>query len=149
MVEHTQAFAMLQSGLMRADSLLALYELVRKAGLDTGKGGAAARSADILRAAVVLLHGSQEEYIRGVLRCSMVERGSADAWKKIPLANLDGRAEKFGIDKLLEFRDQAVNNVLEESLRQALDKASFNSYTEIVGRFKAIDVSLGSLKRVS
>ena len=57
----TDRFNRLKDNLSRVDSLLALYEILQKEEarrLVSTKQDA--RSADILRAAVVLLHGSQE-----------------------------------------------------------------------------------------
>jgi hypothetical protein len=84
---------------------------------------------DVLRAAVVLLHAHMEDSLRSVAR-EHLSRSSTDILKTIPLAG-SYRAEKFTLADLIAHRGKSVDELLDESIRHALSKRSFNNCADV------------------
>lgn len=133
-----------KEGLTRVSSLLALYEKLAKENRDKD-----ARATDILRAAVVLLHASEEDYLRNVLIQWYPVKADPAALKEVPLAGTTGREAKFTFDKLASFRGETVDELIDKSVREYFSKISFNSYTEIVGRLRKLQIEVKSYERQS
>lgn len=88
-------------------------------------------ASDILRAAVVLLHASLEDYLRSVAAAYLPFR-SPDVLNDVPLAGQGReRAEKFLLGSLAQFRGQTVDQVIERSISGHLERTTFNNCREI------------------
>lgn len=122
-----------RSNVARVRNLITLY---RTLGQNLGGGGAGGRravnSADILRAATVLLHGSLEDVLRGVLiwKFPVANEQVLDG---VPLVGLSeiGRAEKFLLGKLVGHRDKVVRDLIDESVRAYARLFTVNNTTDI------------------
>ena len=109
----TDRFNRLKDNLSRVDSLLALYEILQKGEarrLVSSKQDV--RSADILRAAVVLLHGSQEDYVRGMLSDWLFDRADLKELEGISLlGSAQKRAQKFTLRDLAQYKNEQVSDL--------------------------------------
>ncbi len=96
--------------LARVDALVDLYASLPRALKGRSSGG----GADVLRAAVVLLHASLEDLLRQVALFHIPD-AAEDALAKIPLAGCAPR-EKFTLGDLTRFRGKTIQEVLNESV---------------------------------
>lgn len=147
----TDRFNRLKDNLSRVDSLLALYEILQKEEarrLVSSKQDA--RSADILRAAVVLLHGSQEDYVRGMLSDWLFDRADSRELEGISLlGSAQKRAQKFTLRDLAQYKNEQVSAVIQSSIESQLSLVSFNQYSEICSWLSKIGISLAQFKNQS
>jgi hypothetical protein len=88
-------------------------------------------SEDILRATIVLIHAVLEDFLR-TLAETFLPYANEEILNRIPLAGLDRPAEKFSLGKLLLHREQTVENVIRKSIREYLDRSTYNSVRDIV-----------------
>lgn len=139
-LERTHYYERFDSNLKRVDNLLSIYQIVKETETE------AVRSTDVLRAAVVFLHASQEDYFRGVLSDWLVLKADAKHLKDIALMGTDGRAQKFTLQDLLPFSEKSILDVLNESVRQAMSKTSFNQYSEICAWLNKVSISVEGFK---
>lgn len=144
----TKRYERLLNNLKRVDSLLALHDILSNEAADSVAKDKEARSADILRAAVVFIHGSEEDYVRGVLSEWLVKKGEPSSIAVVPLAG-EGkkRASKFTLQLLLSFADMGVNDLIQRSIDEYFSLVSFNSYSEIVSQLGKITIDLSTFKR--
>ncbi len=147
----TDRFNRLKDNLSRVDSLLALYEILQKEEarrLVSSKQDA--RSADILRAAVVLLHGSQEEYVRGMLSDWLFDRADSKELEGISLPGYaQKRAQKFTLRDLAQYKNEQVSDLIQSSIESQLSLVSFNQYSEICSWLSKNGISLTQFKSQS
>jgi hypothetical protein len=87
---------------------------------------------DILRAAVVFLHATLEDFLR-YIGSKYIPSGSEDVLNKISLIGSSDvlRPEKFLLGKLAKHRDKTVDQLITESVEAHLDKRSFSNTTDI------------------
>lgn len=113
--------------LERIESLCNTYHFLKT---DEIKERGNSKFTDILRAAVVLLHSSFEEYYRNIIRDLLPKRCDKNDLKNIPFFNSE-RAKKISLDKLLDYNDCSVNDVINHSISEELDYTSFNKFSDI------------------
>jgi hypothetical protein len=114
--------------LARASNLVVMYE---KHLLGTGKGRRPVSSSDILRASVVFLHASLEDFLRSLAEWKIPE-GGQDTLNKIPLVGQEkGRAEKFFLGDLVRHKSKTVGQLFKESVINYLEKSNYNNVGEI------------------
>ncbi|MGB9236201.1 MAG: HEPN domain-containing protein [Terriglobales bacterium] len=96
-------------------------------------------SEDILRAVVVLTHASLEDFLRTVagLFLPYADEKILDG---IPLAGLGGRPEKFFLGKLTKHRGKTVDDVIQESVSQHLNRETYGNIREIDILLKSIGI---------
>ena len=88
--------------------------------------------SDILRSAVVLLHASLEDYLRTVA-AAYLPYTQPDVLNDIPLAGGGrDRPEKFLLGALTAFRGKTIDQVIEQSVTQHLENATYNNSREVV-----------------
>lgn len=111
----------IEQNLSRVDNLIEIYEENIR-----GKKAHEHRphDTDILRAAVVLLHASLEDFLRGVLQWRLPSSSKEDI-EQIPLlGQIQRNAAKFNLGALVEFRDWSVGDLIDESIHSYLDSWS-------------------------
>lgn len=98
---------------------------------------------DLLRAAVVFLHASVEELLRG-LAVSYLPLAGEEALNRIPIAGSSDtlRAEKFLLGRLARHRGKSVDDLISESVREHVARRSFSDITEIAGLFEHLGFTL-------
>ena len=87
---------------------------------------------DILRAAVVFLHATLEDFLR-YIGARYIPSGSEDVLNKISLLGSSDvlHPEKFHLGKLAKHRDKKIDQLIAESVEAYLDKRSFSNTTDI------------------
>lgn len=117
----------LRGNLSRVRHLLAIYQLL----YGRGRGRRTVFKTDLLRAAVVFLHATLEDCLRSVARFYLPQ-ADLNTLNKIPLAGTHPiRAEKFPLGSLIEHRGKTVDDLINESITQHLERRSFNDTADI------------------
>jgi hypothetical protein len=113
----------------RVENLVRVYESLPTV---RGSGRKRVQDGDILRCAVVLLHATFEDMCSTIERRALPRCGDSDIIDQIPLVGLSriGRPEKFLLGKLIAHRSKTVQQVIEESVGQHLERSSYNSVEE-------------------
>jgi hypothetical protein len=123
----------------RVASLIELYE-------DLSTRPVASDHPDILRAAVVLLHATLEDFLRG-LAASHLPLAGEGALNTVPLAGtVTGRPEKFLLGRLVSHRGKTVDQLLQESVDQFLERSNFNSSDEIAAFLTNLGLDIDNIR---
>jgi hypothetical protein len=103
---------------------------------------------DILRAAVVLLHATLEDFLR-YIGSKYIPSSSEDVLNKISLSGSSDvlRPEKFFLGKLAKHRDKTVDQLIAESVEAHLDKRSFSNTTDISQLLESAGVSINKVEK--
>lgn len=118
----------LAQNLKRVDSLLDLNEFLERVLADIGSDDGL-DAGEVLRAAVVLLHASLEDFLRSIAS-DHLPRTDNEFIKGIPLAG-QPRSGKYTISDLLQHRGKSIDTVLHESIDQWLNRHSFNHTDDV------------------
>ena len=91
--------------------------------------------ADMFRTIVVFLHATFEDALRTMARQRIAAVKSQEVLDKIPLVGTSrsGRAEKFYLGALNAHRGKTVDQLIQESVENYLDEASFGSIPVVDG----------------
>ena len=128
----------------RVCSLRKIYNSLKT---DDVKEGKEYKFTDILRSAVVLLHSSFEEYYRSVLSSILPKVCTEDDLKNMSfLGSAGNHKEKISLGGLLKLREKTVDQLITESIREALSFTSFNDYQDIVSWSIKIRIDLSEFK---
>lgn len=130
--------SMFDNNFERLNNLLYLYESLPK-----NKGRKTISSADILRATVVMMHSTLEDFLRNVLLWKLPS-ASKDKINEVPLAGTSdsGRRTKFELGELLTFKEKTIEEVLLLSINEYLNTVSFNDTNDIIKHLKNIGVNI-------
>lgn len=117
--------ALFDRNIARVENLVSLYG-------KKGPGRKNAKDTDILRAAVVLLHASMEDFLRSLL-ISKIADFDRETLNKFPLPNLGGKApQKFLLGNLAEHRGKTVDALIVDAVTVHLEQfSSFNSLGDV------------------
>jgi hypothetical protein len=104
---------------------------------------------DILRAAVVFLHATLEDFLR-YIGARYIPSGSEDVLNKISLIGSSDvlRPEKFFLGKLAKHRDKKVDQLIAESVEAHLDKRSFNDPADISQLLESTGVPIDVVRKL-
>lgn len=123
--------------LRRINRLLELY-----ATLGAGPGRRSTYQIEVLRAAVVLLHATLEDYLRNLLRWKL-PTGSVERLNKIGLAGSeDAHSTKFQLGQLLKYPTLSVREIIDRSIEQHLNMTSFNKVSDISNCLRDVGIEL-------
>ena len=123
--------------LTRALNLVNIYE---KYLLGAGKGRRPVASSDILRASVVFLHATLEDFLRTLAEWK-IPQGNQEVLNKIPLlGQANGRPEKFLLGELVRHKSKTVEQVFKESVTKYLEKSNYNNVGEVKSLLKDIGI---------
>lgn len=111
----------------RVRQLLAVYQ--RVAG--SGPGRPSVGEADILRAAVLLLHAALEDLLRSIEE-QRLPVAAAKAFSGILFPGTR-RAEKFSLIELAAYRGQTVDDVFRNAVSAHLEHSNYNNINEVIG----------------
>ena len=109
-----------RDNLDRVRGLVEAYE----AGRRRGKGRRSVKQTDLLRAAVVFLHATLEDLLRGLCEWKMPS-ANPEAFSDIPLVGTRGKT-RFGLAELAGFRGRTVDEIITESVNEFLEKETYN-----------------------
>jgi hypothetical protein len=92
----------------------------------------AIHTQDILRAAVVFLHATLEDFLRYIGETYLPATGE-EVLNRVPLLGTQDvlRPEKFFLGKLAQHRGKTVDQLITESVNAYLDRVSFSDTTDI------------------
>lgn len=108
-----------EGNLRRVEALLILHSELRAG----GTSGASDRESDLLRSAVVFLHASLEDLLRHTLAWRWPLAGK-EYFEDVFLVGCS--REKFKLQELVSHRGKSVDEVLAESVDEALERFNFN-----------------------
>lgn len=117
----------------RVRNLVSLYS----SSVGVGQGRRTVQDADILRAAVVLLHATLEDLLRSLAEWKL-PTAEPSVFSEMPFAGANGRT-KIGLHELAQFRGQTVDEMIAKAVSEYLEKSSFNH----VGNVKEILEKVG------
>jgi len=121
--------------LARVTHLVSVYE-----GLSgPGQGRRPVNSTDILRAATVLLHASLEDALRS-LELLVLPAAARDEIDRVPLKGLGIHGQKFQMGDLAPYRGITVDDLLQQSIAEYLERRSYNSSTEVDAAIRRLRV---------
>ena len=117
--------ALFDRNIERVENLVSLYG-------KKGPGRKNAKDTDILRAAVVLLHASMEDFLRSLL-ISRIDHFDNKTLNKFPLSGQSGKApQKFLLGNLADHRGKTVDELIVDAVTVYLEKfSSFNNLGDI------------------
>lgn len=97
-------------------------------------GRAAVEDADLLRAAVVLLHAALEDLLRSVeeTRLPVADPAALKSIRFAPLGGgIDDRKEKFTLEDLASWRGRTVDDVIWKAIELHLERSNYNNFLEV------------------
>jgi hypothetical protein len=113
----------------RVRNLLTIYQTAG----GNGAGRRPVHSADVLRAATVLLHASLEDAMRSIAEWKLPS-AEESILNEVPLAgSVNVRPEKFFLGKLSAHRAKTVQQLIDESVQAYLNTFTVSSIDEIAG----------------
>lgn len=121
----------------RINRLLVLYS-----DLAAGPGRKSTYQLEILRASVVLLHSTMEDYLRNLLKWKLPQAGEI-RMNEITLAGItEKNRSKFQLGELLAFRGKSVSEIIDLSIDEHLAKTSFNNVRDLSKFLRDVGVEL-------
>lgn len=122
----------------RINNLLSIY---RNLSESKGKGRKPTHNQDILRASIVLIHSTLEDYLRNILTIKLPHSNST-ILNSVPLlgSSDNGRRSKFELGDLIAFKELKVEKVIEDSVSDYLKYVSFNDTNDIVSNLTKISI---------
>lgn len=124
----------------RVKSLHSLYIKLKEEDLKDSKDY---KLTDILRAEIVLMHSSFEEYFRSVLIEWLPIKASDETLKEFPISLKAGKkAEKLFLNDLAHYRGKTIDEIIQESVSETMQLKSFNNEGEIRSWCSRIGISL-------
>jgi len=115
------------NNLVRCTRLLKLYEVLRA----NMPPSIHADLEDVLRATVVLMHASVEDFLR-VIAEARLPLAEPEVLDKVPFSVKGATSEKIQLGFLARHRGKSVNEVIEQVVRDHLARTSFSSTSDIV-----------------
>ena len=122
--------------LERVRNLADIYDTKIASG---GQGRRPVGCADVLRAAVVVLHATLEDFVRTISH-ALLPMQDEGILNKVPLSGMGnhGRAEKFLLGKLVQFRGKKVDEVLATSVESFLGRSNYNSPDDLASAIENV-----------
>ena len=104
---------------------------------------------DILRAAVVFLHATLEDILRGTFKLLIGSKGPL-LWKKIPLYGYTDRNQPkgFTFENLESFKELKVQELFDKSVDEYLNYNNYNKIQDICTMFQDLDINNGQFKEI-
>lgn len=128
------------ANLVRVRNLLQVYDQVAR----PTPGRQQVVTIDILRAATVFLHAALEEVFRNAARWKY-PTAPETLLNEIPLTGTAGRAERFLLGKLANHREKSVQEVINQSVEEYLDRFTVNNIPEATRFLSNIGVNPNSV----
>jgi hypothetical protein len=103
---------------------------------------------DIIRAAIVFLHATLEDFLRHVGSMYLPTRGEEVLNRVALIGSCDVlRPEKFFLGRLASHRGKSVDQLISESVAAYLDRVSFSDTGEVSRLLEAVGISLDPVRR--
>ena len=132
-----ETYSRFKDNLKRVETLVQIYTFVAGG----GQGRRRVNMGDLLRAAVVFLHASLEEYIRELIQERLPD-ASAESLDDVPLVGISnhGRPEKSFLGKLVPHRTKSVQEVLDESVGAFSNTLTVNNSGDLAALLRRISL---------
>lgn len=124
----------LQWNLDRVKHLVAVYGQLKQT-----SGRPTVEQADILRAAVVFLHATLEDFLRGLLEWKL-PLAAPGHLIDVPFVGKKSRAN-ITLEDLAHYRGSSVDNVISRSVERHLERSNFNDPGEIDAVLERVGLS--------
>ena len=134
----------LNANIARVHNLVSIYQTI--AGSHPGRKSVG--DTDVLRAAVVLLHASLEDFLRSLSR-ELFPLARQEVMDTIPLAGTGtaGRPEKVLLGQLRQHRGKSVDELIEQSIEAHLERSNYNNSKEVAGLLDRLDLPVEPVRR--
>jgi hypothetical protein len=116
MASRDELYDRFQDNLDRVRGLVESYDSSGR----RGSGRRSVKETDLLRAAVVFLHATLEDLLRGLCEWKMPS-ANPEAFSDIPLAGTRGKT-RFGLAELAVFRGRTVDEIIVSHWITTVDK---------------------------
>lgn len=126
----------LKQNLARVESLVQTYESHPDS---KGRGRKSAELLDILRAAVVLLHASLEDVLRGIAAWKLPAADKA-VLDEIPLVGVGANPKKVLLGDLAPHRTKRIDEMISESIDAYLQRSNYNNPGEIAELLQSVKI---------
>lgn len=131
----------LKENLARVESLVSTYESHPDA---QGRGRKDAAVLDILRAAVVLLHASLEDVLRGVAAWKLPVAPKAVV-DDIPLIGAPSATKRLPLGDLAAHRGKSIDSLIEASVESYLQRSNYNNTGEIAKLMDGVGIDISKV----
>ena len=144
------AYDTYQINIRRAQNFIVLYNSATE---NRGPGRRDTLTTDILRAGVVFLHSTLEDYLRSIIlskKIAMLSTTEADFRAVLANVNLVGdntgksSVRKYALGEVWEVKDKSVIMIVEEALRDKVSYMTFNDYSQIVASLSTVGIKLST-----
>ncbi len=144
------AYDTYQINIRRAQNFIVLYNSATE---NRGPGRRDTLTTDILRAGVVFLHSTLEDYLRSIIlskKIAMLSTTEADFRAVLANVNLVGdntgksSVRKYALGEFWEVKDKSVIMIVEEALRDKVSYMTFNDYSQIVASLSTVGIKLST-----
>lgn len=134
----------------RAQNFIMLYNSATE---NRGPGRRDTLTTDILRAGVVFLHLTLEDYLRSIIlskKIAMLSTTEADFKAVLANVNLVGdntgksSVKKYTLSEFWDVKDKPVIMIVEEALRDKVSYMTFNDYSQIVASLATVGINLST-----
>lgn len=119
------------ANIARVRCLVATYDAV----VGPGAGRASVAQADVLRAAVILLHAALEDLVRSIEELRLPAAPSPNAFERLrflsPGGSLKDAKEKFSLVDLAAYRGQGVDDVFRAAISAHLEHSNYNNIGDV------------------
>lgn len=106
----------------------------------------ATSSSDLLRAAVVFLHAALEDLLRSLAE-EVLPNANGAILAELNLSLPGDNRSKFGVDDLAKFRGSSIDEVIGRSIRESLERSSYNHLGDIRGLLRRIGLGYHDVDR--
>lgn len=144
------AYDTYQINIRRAQNFIVLYNSATE---NRGPGRRDTLTTDILRAGVVFLHSTLEDYLHSIIlskKIAMLSTTEADFRAVLANVNLVGdntgksSVRKYALGEFWEVKDKSVIMIVEEALRDKVSYMTFNDYSQIVASLSTVGIKLST-----
>jgi hypothetical protein len=125
------------ANLSRVRNLIETYDALA----GSGSGRRDVLKLDVLRSAVVFLHATLEDLLRGIAVWKLPNQGQP-VIDKIPLVGLSqiSRPETFFLGALVAHKGKTVDALIQESVALHLERSTLNDTNEIAAWLESVDI---------
>jgi len=141
------AYYTYQVNLRRAENFIKLY---KNAVANRGSGRTDTLSTDILRAGVVFLHSTLEDYLRSIIleRKQRLLTENEAGYKKVlddvsitGENNRRGEGKKYKLSELFKVKEMNVIDIAKEAIKDKVNCITFNEYSDIVSYLATVNIA--------
>lgn len=131
----------LENNITRVESLIGFYNR-------SGAGRRKAEDSDVLRAAVVFLHASLEDFLRSLIQWKLPQSTDVGVLNKFTLIRgLDGQAlKKIDMEFFVNNRDKSCKTIINDAISAWLERSNFNNTREVASLLESLGIISDELR---